>query len=274
MNAALKLPSKTHLVIIPSYNTGPKLLEVVQEAIAYWTPVWVVVDGSTDGSEREVRALASGMPELRVFVLPENRGKGAAVLHALDLAAKKKFTHALCMDADGQHPASKIRDFMVLSMDHPKAMVLGKPIFDESAPLVRVHGRKLSNFWAHLETLYAGVGDSLFGFKLYPIAPLQKVMHGTKYARGYDFDPEVAVRLVWEGIRPINLPCRVRYLTAQEGGVSHFSYLRDNFRISWMHFRLLLTFLFCKLPTCFRWRFPSEARNATAQAPSRDKKKA
>jgi hypothetical protein len=189
-----------------------------------------------------------------VLVLDKNRGKGGAVLYALDIAAKKGFTHVLCMDADGQHPAAKIRDYMSLSLDNPDAMILGKPIFDSNAPRARVHGRKLSNVMMHLETLFAGIGDSLFGFKLYPIADLRRVMHGIHWARRYDFDPEVNVRLVWEGVRPINLPCPVRYYTKGQGGVSHFKYFRDNCLLTWMHFRLLISFLVFKLPTAWRWR--------------------
>jgi glycosyltransferase involved in cell wall biosynthesis len=254
MPAQIQLPSKSHLVVIPSYNSGPNLREVVLEALAYWTPVWVVVDGSTDGSDRELKQLAKGNPNLRVFSLPENRGKGSAVLHALDLAAKQSFTHVLCMDSDGQHPASKIRDYMVLSLDNPDCMILGKPVFDDSAPFERIHARKLSNFWTHLSTLFAGVGDSLFGFKLYPLQPLRKVMHSNRWGRRFDFDPEANIRLVWEGIRPINLPCHVRYLKKEEGGVSHFRYLRDTLLLTWMHVRLFFTFLFTKLPFAARWR--------------------
>ncbi len=250
-----EIPSRTHLLLIPSYNTGDKVLEVVREALAHWSPIWVVVDGSTDGTDKKLQALRNDDQEhfLRVLVLEKNRGKGGAILHALDLAAKKGFTHVLCMDADGQHPAAKIRDFMGLSFANPDAMILGTPIFDSTAPRVRVHGRKLSNITMHLETLFCGIGDSLFGFKLYPIAELRRVMHGIRWARRYDFDPEVNVRLVWEGVRPINLPCPVRYLTKAQGGVTHFKYFRDNCLLTWMHLRLVLTFLL-RLPTAWRWR--------------------
>ena len=186
-------------------------------------------------------------------MLENNQGKGAAVLYALDLAVKKGFTHILCMDADGQHPAAKIRDFMTLSKENPDCMVLGQPIFDINAPKARVHGRKLSNFWANVDTLWAGIGDSLFGFKLYPVEEMRRVMHGTRWARRFDFDPEVGIRLVWEGVRPINFPCPVRYIPRDQGGVSHFNYLRDNTLLTWMHFRLLITF-FGKLFTAPRWR--------------------
>ncbi len=247
------LPSKTHLLLLPSYNTGKKVVEVVREALAHWQPVWVVVDGSTDGTGKLLQELAATQRHLRVLVLKKNRGKGGAVLHALDAAAKKGFTHVLCMDADGQHPAAKIRDFMLLSQENPDAMILGRPVFDSTAPLLRVYWRKLSNFWADVETLWAGIGDSLFGFKLYPVKELRRVMHGIRWARRYDFDPEVNVRLCWEGVRPVNLSCPVRYFTAEQGGVSHFKYLRDNGLLAWMHVRLFAGFLL-RLPFFWRWR--------------------
>ena len=79
-------PSLTHLVVIPSYNPGPAVVETVQAARVNWAPVWVVVDGSTDGSVALLDDLASRDPDLRVLVLPENRGKGAAVLHGFEAA--------------------------------------------------------------------------------------------------------------------------------------------------------------------------------------------
>src|SRR5512133_969473 len=109
-------PSTTHLVLIPSYNTGEKVYQTVRAARAQWTPVWVVVDGSTDGTGQQLLTMAAGDPGLRVFVLPRNRGKGAAVLHGLRAARAAGYTHALTMDADGQHPAELIGTFMAASL--------------------------------------------------------------------------------------------------------------------------------------------------------------
>ncbi len=235
--------STTHLVLIPSYDTGPILVETVRAARAHWNPVWVVLDGSTDGSGERLAPLAAEDPGVRVLALAANSGKGAAVLHGLRAAAAAGFTHVLTMDADGQHPAALIPAFMAASQADPDALVLGLPVFDASAPAVRVRGRKVSNWWANLETLWGGIGDSLFGFRVYPIAPLERVMARTPWMRRFDFDVEAAVKLVWAGLRPVNRPAPVRYLRPEEGGVSHFRYVRDNALLTWMHFRLLLGFL-------------------------------
>ncbi len=235
--------SSTHLVLIPCYNPGARVVDTVREVRQHWSPVWVVVDGSNDGSTELLVALAAEDPGLAVLVQPVNGGKGSAVLRGITDALAQGFTHALTMDADGQHPASLIPSFMARSIAEPEALVLGKPVFDASAPALRVNGRKISNGWANLETLGAGVGDSLYGFRVYPMRPLQRVMQGSRWMRRFDFDPEAAVRLCWEGLRPVNIDAPVKYFDATEGGVSHFRYLRDNVLLTWMHTRLFIGFL-------------------------------
>jgi glycosyltransferase involved in cell wall biosynthesis len=246
------VPSSSHLILIPSYNTGAKVLATVREARQAWQPVWVIVDGSTDGTTAQLQALADGDPGLRVLVLPHNQGKGAAVLRGLREAAAAGYTHALTMDADGQHPAAKIQEFMAASQSHPHAMILGLPVFDASAPLIRVRGRKLSNWWVNVETLWQGIGDSLFGFRVYPIAPLLDIMERHRWMRRFDFDAEAAVRLCWSGILPLNIAAPVRYFRVDEGGVSHFHYVRDNILLTWMHLRLVFEFV-VRLPVLI-WR--------------------
>ena len=237
--------SSTHLVLIPSYNPGARALDTVAAARGQWSPVWVVVDGSTDGTAAQLVALAEHDNELNVIVLPVNGGKGAAVLTGLRAALAQGFTHVLTMDADGQHPAERIPVFMAASLAAPGAMILGEPVFDSSAPLLRVRGRRISNWFANLETLWTGVHDSLFGFRVYPAAALERIMRQQQRMR-----PVLAIstwrpafRLCWRGIPPVNLPAAVRYFRADEGGVSHFQYGRDNALLAWMHLRLFLGFV-------------------------------
>jgi glycosyltransferase involved in cell wall biosynthesis len=236
-------PSATHLVLIPSFNPGTKVFATVSAARAQWAPVWVVVDGSTDGTGEELERLAAQDPQLRVLRLARNSGKGAAVLAGIQIAAEAGFTHVLTLDSDGQHPCERIPAFMDASLASPDAMILGEPQFDATAPSLRVRGRRISNWWANLETLWAGIHDSLFGFRVYPIASLLKVMRRRIWMRRFDFDAEAAVRLCWLGIKPINLVAPVTYFRPEEGGVSHFRYGRDNLLLTWMHARLLFGFL-------------------------------
>jgi hypothetical protein len=174
------------------------------------------------------------------------------VLHGLQQAQAAGYTHALAMDSDGQHPADLIPAFMQASIARPETMVLGCPVFDASAPLLRVRGRRVSNWWTNLETLGAGVADSLYGFRVYPVAALAAVMQRQPWMRRFDFDTEAVVRLAWRGVKPVNLDAPVKYLRADEGGVSHFRYGRDNVLLSWMHTRLMVEFVL-RLPALL-WR--------------------
>jgi glycosyltransferase involved in cell wall biosynthesis len=239
----MSLASRTHVVLIPSYNPGGKVFETVRAARGQWEPVWVVVDGSTDGTAAGLQEMALRDPGLRVLVRAKNGGKGAAVLDGLTEASTLGFTHVLTMDSDGQHPADRIAAFMADSAAHPEAMILGEPVFDTSAPSIRVKGRKISNWWANLETLWSGIHDSLFGFRVYPIAPLLRLMRSSLWMRRFDFDVEAVVRLSWAGVPARNLPAQVKYFTAAEGGVSHFHYGRDNVLLGSMHARLFTGFL-------------------------------
>jgi glycosyltransferase involved in cell wall biosynthesis len=236
-------PSTTHLVLIPSYNPGNKGIETVRAARERWAPVWVVVDGSTDGTAESLTTMAASDPQLRVIVRAKNGGKGAAIYDGLLEAQGLGFTHVLTMDSDGQHPAQCIVPFMEASATHPLAMVLGTPIFDANAPSERVRGRKIANWATNVETLWGGIHDALFGFRVYPVMPLLAVMNQTRWMRRFDFDAEAVLRLFWLGVQPINLPAPVRYFRPSEGGVSHFNYWRDNVLLTFMYFRLFVSFL-------------------------------
>lgn len=229
--------SSTHLVLIPAYNPGRLLEATVRDAASRWSPVWVMVDGSTDKSHE---ALAAHPPEgVEIVVAQQNRGKGATVLAGAERALGRGFTHALVMDADGQHPADLIPDFMETSAAAPGATVCGRPLFGPDAPLVRLAGRQLSVGLVSLETRGRAAADPLFGFRVYPLRPLVAALGRAGRGRRYDFDPEAAVRLAWAGVPALNRDAPCRYVPREEGGVSHFRYVRDNLRMIAMHLRLL-----------------------------------
>lgn len=234
---------RERLVIIPAYNSGHLLVQTVASARQYWNPVWVALDGTTDDSTREIAEHAKTDPGVRVLRLEVNEGKGGALLHAMREAGREGFRFALAMDADGQHPADRIPEFMALSSENPNAMILGEPIFGSDAPPERVKGRRVGNWFASLETLWGGINDSLFGFRLYPIAETVRILESISTARRFDFDTEIAVRLFWSGIRPINRPVPVTYPPREKGGVTHFRYVRDNLLLTGTHTRLCLLML-------------------------------
>lgn len=226
------------LVLIPSYNSGHRLAETLRETCSIWRDVWVVIDGSTDGSDLELES--KGVEGVRILRLAQNSGKGAAVLHGLRLASEEGFTHALVMDADGQHPVEMIRVFMEVSRKNPDSFVCGVPQFGPDAPAARVKGRRVGNFFSRLETLWCGARDSLFGFRVYPVAPSIRILAMGGSGRRFDFETVLGVRLTWAGLDCINIPARVTYPPASEGGVTHFRYLRDNLLLLRAHIRLLL----------------------------------
>ncbi len=227
-----------HLVLIPSYNSGHRLAETLRQTCAIWRDVWVVIDGSTDGSDLEAESL--GFPGLRFLRLEKNSGKGAAVLHALRIAIQEGFTHALVMDADGQHPTEMIMPFIEASRKNPEAFLCGVPQFGPDAPAERVKGRRVGNFFSHVETLWCGAQDSLFGFRVYPIDPALRILGSGRAGRRFDFETVLGVRLTWAGRPCINIPAPVRYPAPSAGGVTHFRYLRDNLLLTMAHIRLLI----------------------------------
>jgi len=222
------LPSSTHLVLIPSYNSGFKLIETVEDALREWAPVWVILDGCTDESKARLEKLKAETGRLQVISLERNQGKGAAVLHAMKLALAAGFQYALVMDADGQHPSDYIQRFMTASQENPSAMILGEPEFAADAPFSRRNGRCVGNWWTNLATLWGGIHDSLFGFRVYPLRASVEILEKIKRGRGFDFETELVVRLYWRGIPPINIKAPVKYFEKEQGGVTYFHYIRDN----------------------------------------------
>lgn len=225
------------VVLIPSYNTGKILPETIEAVLDQFRDVSVVIDGSTDGSTELISDALRAQIDLHEYA--PNKGKGAAVFLGAQRAVERGFTHLLTIDSDGQHPAEQIPEYLSVAAENPQAVIYGRPVFDADAPAARVQGRKISNQLVEFETRGGGIDDVLFGMRCYPIDALLSAMEETRFGRRYDFDTEVAVRLAWAGVPAINLPTPVRYLRPEDGGISHFRYLRDNLLLGTMHARLL-----------------------------------
>lgn len=223
-------------LVIPTYNNPATIGKVVTEAHQHIRDIIVVNDGSAaPGREATLALEEQGLAE--VIHREVNGGKGAAVKSGIARALQRGFTHVLQIDGDGQHNLSDIPRFLEAAQASSDALILGQPKFDHTVPKARLWGRKLTNFWVHIETAGRVIADPMCGFRVYPVAAAAAVLPA---ANRMDFDPEVAVRLVWHGVPVVNLQTSVRYLTAEEGGVSHFAMGRDNARISWMHTRLVV----------------------------------
>jgi glycosyltransferase involved in cell wall biosynthesis len=223
-------------VLIPTFDNPLTVRDVVEGVRKHVTDVIVVDDGS--GREGEEAVADLGHDGLAHVVRRErNGGKGAAVREGFELARRMGYTHALQVDADAQHALDDIPRFLEHAAARPDALILGAPVFDESAPRIRLTGRKITRFWTRFEVGGPTIEDPMCGFRVYPLdAAIAAHSRGNRM----EFDIEIAVRMVWRGAPAVNLPTRVRYLPARAGGVSHFRLFRDNVRISWLHTRLVI----------------------------------
>ena len=177
---------------------------------------------------------------ITLLTRPENGGKGAAVIDGFKEAIHLGFTHAIQIDADGQHDFNDIPKFLEASRLNPQAMILGNPIFDETVPKSRLYGRKFTKLWIWINTLSCAIADGMCGFRLYPLAAVEQLISKTHIAKRMDFDVDIVVRLYWQGVAVINIPTSVKY---PYDGVSHFNLWRDNVMISKTHARLFFGML-------------------------------
>jgi glycosyltransferase involved in cell wall biosynthesis len=222
-------------ILVPTYDNPATVRSVVESVRAYVEHVVVVDDGSAEEGRRAVQALRDGSLA-HVVRREKNGGKGAAVKTGLAAASELGFTHALQIDADGQHDVRDIPGFVEVSRAQPEALVLGAPVFDASAPKLRLFGRKITQFWTNTHTFGRVIQDPLCGFRVYPVAA---AIAARVECDAMDFDPEIAVRLFWSGVPILNVPTRVRYVPSAEGGVSHFRMGADNLLIARMHTRMV-----------------------------------
>lgn len=246
-------------VVIPIYNHKDGIGNVVARLSPFNLPLFIVDDGSDEATQAVLQDLQARYPSVNYLRLPTNAGKGAAVLHGFRAAYAAGHTHALQVDADGQHAIEDVEKFVGRSRQRPEAVIAGQPIYDASAPASRRYGRLATHFWVWIETLSFAIGDSMCGFRMYPLAPTIALIDRVTIPRRMNFDIEIIVRLFWLGVPVENLATRVIY---PQGGLSHFDLWRDNLRISWMHTRLSLGML-SRLPVLL-WRKLSPPRFSEA----------
>ncbi|MGL4430285.1 MAG: glycosyltransferase family 2 protein [Silvania sp.] len=237
-------------ILIPCYNHGAMMASVLQRLAPFALPIILVDDGSDAGTRQELNRLAADNAQLTLVRLTHNAGKGAAVIRGLKVCAGSGFTHAVQVDADGQHAIEDIPKLLALAARHPQALISGKPVYDASIPRARLYGRWVTHVWVWIETLSLQLKDSMCGFRVYPVAPTLQLANRVSLGKRMDFDIEVMVRLYWQGTTSHFLPTRVTY---PQDGVSHFDTLKDNLRISWMHTRLFFGML-PRIPSLLRGR--------------------
>ncbi|MDG1645855.1 glycosyltransferase [Klebsiella huaxiensis] len=244
-------------VLIPCYNHGAMMAGVLARLQPFGLPCIVVDDGSDDATRDELARLAAEDKNLTLIRLPINSGKGAATICGMQAAAEAGFSHAVQVDADGQHAIEDIPELLALAELHPTALISGQPIYDDSIPRSRLYGRWVTHVWVWIETLSLQLKDSMCGFRVYPVAPTLQLAQRVTLGKRMDFDTEVMVRLYWQGSTSYFVPTRVTYPL---DGLSHFDALKDNLRISRMHTRLFFGML-PRIPSLlFRRASPHWAR--------------
>jgi len=230
--------------IIPSHNHHLAIEAVIADMHDLGLEVWVIDDASDQPTADALAALHAPLAGVTVIRRAINGGKGAAVADGLRRVAAAGFTHAVQIDADGQHDRAVLPQMLGFSRQHPDAMVIGQAMFDRSAPLGRRIGRWVTHLWVFIETLSLRLRDTMCGCRVYPLVTTVAVLDRAKIGTRMDFDSEILVRLFWRGVPPVMVPVQVTY---PPNNTSNFNIWRDNWLLTRMHTRLVLIML---------WRLP------------------
>ena len=237
-------------ILIPVYNHEQAIEKTILDAFQYNLPILLVDDGSGELCRDVLISLVQRYPEqLDLLRLERNGGKGAAVKAGFRKLLSDDYSHALQVDADGQHDLSDLTTFILQGKNNPNTVIAGYPVYDTSVPSIRFYSRYLTHVWVWINTLSFEIKDSMCGFRLYPLSDIVALLDEERCGDRMDFDTEIIVRWFWRGGGVQNIPTKVHYPT---DGVSHFDVLHDNLRITWMHTRLFFGML-KRLPVIL-WR--------------------
>jgi glycosyltransferase involved in cell wall biosynthesis len=237
--------------VIPVYNHEQAVPAVVDDLLRAGLPC-VLVDDASDAGCAQVLARLAEQTNVFLVTLPVNQGKGGAVMAGLREAARLGFSHALQVDADGQHDLGDVQTFLEHSRHAPQALVCGYPQYDASVPKGRLYARYLTHVWVWINSLSLQIPDSMCGFRVYPLPATLALIDTVRLGKRMDFDPEILVRLAWRNQPMRWLPTRVHY---PQDGLSHFRLVHDNALISKMHAKLFFGML-VRAPAILwrRWR--------------------
>ncbi|PTP84910.1 glycosyltransferase family 2 protein [Vibrio splendidus] len=251
--------------LIPCFNHGATMPSVVSSLLNFELPIIIVDDGSELETKHFLTPLADS-PSVTLVTLHQNQGKGGAVKAGIKRAQELGFSHAIQIDADGQHELDALPALIQASQTKPQHLISGQPVYDESVPKARLYGRYATHIWVWIETLSLSIKDSMCGFRAYPIDKTQTVLNKYDVGSRMDFDIEILVRLYWEGCDIDFVETRVIY---PENGISHFDALWDNVKISWMHTRLFFGML-PRAPKLIARHFKSDSAKKLSAENSQD----
>ena len=248
-------------IIVPHYDHVAQFDTLLPNLLAYDMPIIVVDDASPEAAFDALRQLL-GDHNGRISLVRHrvNQGKGGAVITGFRAALKAGCTHALQVDADGQHDAEAISRFREAAERYPEHLICGQPTFSKDISRLRYYSRYITLWFCWLESLSSEIRDAMCGFRLYPLASVDQIINESNIGKRMAFDSEILVRAIWNDIPLHFIPVDVRY---PEDGRSHFRYVRDNVEISWMHTRLIVGMLL-RLPKLIGRRVGSSARSSGA----------
>lgn len=227
-------------ILIPVYNHETPLPGIVERLSACRLPCLLVDDGSDERCAAIIRGLADQYSWVQSIRLETNQGKGAAVKAGILAAQAQAFSHALQIDADGQHDLDDLDKFLAAARQQPEAVVIGRAIFDASIPKLRYYARYLTHAWVHINTLSCAIPDSMCGYRVYPVESCAKLIRSIAMENRMGFDTEILVRLYWQNVAVISIPTHVHYPL---DGLSHFRAWEDNLLLSQTHARLFFGML-------------------------------
>lgn len=245
--------SPSYCLVVPHYNHDRQFLQFLPLLEQHQLPIVIVDDGSSEHSVAAIRNYTKGKTNIHLTQHAHNRGKGAAVKTGLVFARILGFDYAIQIDADGQHNHSDIEKFIATSRENPQAIICGKPVFDDSVPKARLHGRKITTFFVALETLSRKIKDGLCGFRVYPLGQVERILDRYRIGCRMDFDTELLVKAIWANVPLVFIDTKVIY---PEQGVSNFNYVRENLLLIKLHTRLLLGMIVL-IPLLLFYRFTS-----------------
>lgn len=227
-------------LLIPVYNHEQPLPIIVRRLASYRLPCLLIDDGSQQSCAAVIQLLAEQYPWVESIRHEVNRGKGGAVKTGILWAKDQGYSHAVQIDADGQHDLNDLDKFLDAARQNPEATIIGRPVFDESIPKIRFYARYLTHVWVYINTLSLKISDAMCGYRVYPIEECAHLIQSSHLEERMAFDVEILVRLYWQGVDMVSIPTHVGY---PQDGVSHFRGLEDNLRISMTHARLFFGML-------------------------------
>jgi glycosyltransferase involved in cell wall biosynthesis len=227
-------------ILIPVYNHEKPLPGIVERLAAHQLNCLLVDDGSDASCAAVIRGLAEQYAWVESIRVEVNQGKGAALKLGIQTSLAQGYTHALQVDADGQHDLDDVDKFLSAARQAPESVVIGRALFDASIPKLRYYARYLTHIWVHINTLSWAIPDSMCGYRVYPLASSVKLMQDIVMENRMGFETEILVRLYWRGVAIISIPTHVRYPL---DGVSHFRAWEDNLLLSQTHARLFFGML-------------------------------